>query len=78
MAAAYLVEFGIKQPGERAFAGRYDMKGNPAFYSFGPVTAERRLRELRSPNSLLNLEKSWYMENASEVIKYDVKGIHRC
>lgn len=53
------------------------MKGNPAFYSFGSGTAERRLRELRSPKSLLNLGKSRYLENASEVIQYDMKRIHR-
>ncbi len=55
MAAAYYVQLGIK-PGERAFAGRYVMKGDPAFFSFGPGVVKRRLRELRSPESFV---KSW-------------------
>lgn len=56
MADADNVQLGIKQPGERAFAGRYGMKGDPAFYSFGPGVDNRRLRELRSQESFV---KSW-------------------
>ena len=52
-AAAYYVELGIKQPGSRAFAGRYGMRGDPAFYSFGPGVVDRRARELRSPRSVV-------------------------
>lgn len=55
-AAAYYVKLGIKQPGSRAFSGRYDMKGDPAFYSFGPGVVDRREREPRIPGSFV---KSW-------------------
>ena len=53
MAATYCVQLGIKQPGERAFAGRYDMRGDPSFET-GDV--ERRLGELRSLDSFVT---SW-------------------
>lgn len=55
-AAAYYVQLGIKQPGGRAFAGCYDMMGDPAFYSFGPGIVDRRARELGSPGSFV---RSW-------------------
>lgn len=55
-AAASYVELGIKQLGNWAFSGRYDPRGDPAFYSFGPSVVDRQARELRSPKSFV---KSW-------------------
>lgn len=66
MAGTYCVQLEIKQPGERDFAGRYDMRGDPAFYSFGPVVVERRLGELRSPESFVT---SWQVQTFGKRVR---------
>lgn len=53
MATTYSVRLGIKDPGERGFAGGYGMTADP---SFGPAVVEWRLCELRSPESFVT---SW-------------------